>query len=255
MAVLLGAWRARRRRTETTGSGDEPAAECTIGWELRRRTAMRIELLSASAALVLAVANAASAGPIVFSRASATFNQVQGGYDFSPPRMIDGVTTGTNGWAISTLGGGPTSSQTALFRLAKPLASGPRTITFKIYQNWGSSETLGDFSLGYTTALSPTLNGPQTPFNLTEYSSSGGTTFTSPSPGQLLAGGANPDRAVYNITVTVSAPITGIYLNAIHDPGNGFPTGGPGRSIYNDGNFVVTQLVASTSAASKPSGN
>jgi hypothetical protein len=211
---------------------------------------MNSKLLSAGVALVVAAANAASASPIAFSRASATFNQVQGGYDFSPSRMIDGVTTGRDGWAISTLGGGdPTSSQTALFVLATPLSSAPRTITIKIYQNWGSAETLGDFSLGYTTARSPTLDGPQTTFNLTEYTSTGGTTLTSPASGQLLAGGANPDRAVYTITVSVSAPITGIYLNVINDPNNVFPTGGPGRSTYNDGNFVITEFTASTSAA------
>ena len=48
-------------------------------------------------------------------------------------------------------------------------------------------------------------------------------------------------------------PITGIFLNAIDDPSNGLPTGGPGRFYGNgggpvgQGNFVISELTADVS--------
>ena len=210
--------------------------------------------LALGAIAAAALSASASAAPIAFSGAKATFVQQQGGFDFSPARMIDGVTTGHDGWAISTLGGGnPTTSQTALLTLAHPLAAGPKVITFTIYQNWGSAETLGDFSLGYTGAARPSLGGKQTPFNITARHSTGGATFTSAGPGHRAEDrrSANPAQAVYTITVRGDAPITGIYLNAIDDPKNGLATGGPGRSGYADGNFVVTEFTASVVTAAK----
>jgi hypothetical protein len=195
----------------------------------------------------------ASAAPIAFRSAKATFVQKQAGYNFSPATMIDGITTGKNGWAISTLAGGePTRSQTALLTLARPLDRAAKTITFRIYQNWGSAETLGNFSLGYTTAATPTLAGHQTPFNLVSFSASNGASLTSPAAGHLVAGDNNPATAVYTITATVDAAVIGIYLNAINDPNNGLATGGPGRSNYGDGNFVITELTASTSTEADP---
>jgi hypothetical protein len=200
------------------------------------------------AAIVALGCSEASAAPIAFRSAKASFVQQQAGYDFAPATMIDGVTTGKNGWAISTLSGAePTRSQTALLTLAEPLDPNAKTITFHIHQNWGSAETLGNFSLGYTTAEMPTLTGHQTPFNLASFSSTGGARLTSRAAGHLVARGSNPDTAVYTITVSVDAPITGIYLNAINDRNSGFATGGPGRSTYHDGNFVITELTASTS--------
>ena len=62
---------------------------------------------------------------------------------------------------------------------------------------------------------------------------------------------------MYTITVTSNSadPITGLFLNAINDPTNGLPTGGPGRFYGNgggpvgQGNFVVSELTAEVSAS------
>ena len=46
-------------------------------------------------------------------------------------------------------------------------------------------------------------------------------------------------------------PITGLFLNAINDPSNGLPTGGPGRYFgergVGEGNFVVSEFTADVS--------
>jgi hypothetical protein len=228
------------------------ASHCStwLGFELSfQEASMNRTLHTTLLAAILALGcTGASAAPIAFRSAKATFVQHQAGYDFSPATMIDGITTGQNGWAISTLASGEqTRSQTALLTLDSPLDPAAKTITFKIYQNWGSAETLGNFSLGYTAVATPALAGHQTPFRLLGFSATDGATLTSPGAGHLVAGGDNPATAVYTITVAVDAPVTGIYLNAINDPHSGFATGGPGRSNYGDGNFVITELTASTS--------
>ena len=77
--------------------------------------------------------------------------------------MIDGVTSGINGWAIFRNNGLPdqTQSETALFTLLTPVTAGAKSFTLTIYQNYGtganSFHVLGDFSLAYTTAAAPTL--------------------------------------------------------------------------------------------------
>jgi hypothetical protein len=56
------------------------------------------------------------------------------------------------------------------------------------------------------------------------------------------------------VTSGSADPITGLFLNAINDPTNGLPTGGPGRFYQNvgQGNFVVSELTAEVSASIAP---
>ena len=209
---------------------------------------------------LIGVMTAAGVGavPITFGSASASFFQ---SFDrnWSPAEMIDGVTSGANGWAIYRNNGQPdqTQSETALFTLAVPAGAGASAFTFTIFQNYGaganSFHVLGDFSLAYTTAASPTLTSSATPMTITSAVATSGATFSSSSTGQLLVGGTLPATDVYTITASVNAlaPITGIFLNVINDPASGLPTGGPGSQPSN-GNFVLSEFVASVSAVPEP---
>jgi hypothetical protein len=192
----------------------------------------------------------AFATPVPLSSATATFTQPLGGWD--PSQMIDGTTSGVNGWAIyqfNQLGGDQTLSATALFTLASPLAPPYSSLTITIYQNYGSSHLLGNFALGYATDASPTLASTETPFTVIGASSVNGTTFGFPATGQILAGGPLPDTDVYTITVLdPGVPITGLFLNAINDPSSPSSVGAPGRQPTN-GNFVVNELTANTVVA------
>jgi hypothetical protein len=187
---------------------------------------------------------------VTFNNATATFYQTYNG-SWLPSQMIDGITTPGNGWAIyqnNDQGGDQTHSETALLTLASPVAAGPHVWTITLYQNNEGGHLLGDFSLGYSTDLTPNVSSTEIPFTVTGASSLNGTTFTSLGGGQLLAGGLLPETDVYTIILTENSPvpITGLFLNAINDPNNGLPTGGPGRMYL--GNFVVTELTADVSA-------
>jgi hypothetical protein len=185
---------------------------------------------------------------VAFSGAAATYYQVSG--NWLPSQMIDGlINTGDNGWAIYRFDdqSDPTLSETALLTLASPVVAGPHTWTI----------TINQFSLGYTTDATPSLSSIFTPFTITAATSLNGSTLTSIGNGELLDSGLLPITDVYTITVTSNSlePITGLFLNAIDDPANGLPTGGPGRFYGNgggpvgQGNFVVSELTAEVSAS------
>jgi hypothetical protein len=199
--------------------------------------------------------------PVTFSGATATYYQTYGG-NWLPSQMIDGIIdTGGNGWAIYQDNGqsDQTLSETALLTLASPIAAGPHTWTITINQDYvgggGGAHLLGDFSLGYTTDATPDLSSAFTPFTITAATTLNGSTVTSLGNGQLLDNGLLPITEVYTITVTSDSadPITGLFLNAINDPTNGLPTGGPGRFYGNfggpvgQGNFVISELTADVS--------
>lgn len=197
-------------------------------------------ILGAVASVALAGAGGASAAPVLFSNADATFSQA----GFPVSMAIDGNTNNQQGWPIDRPG---TFSETALFTLATPLA-GSNALTFTLYQNYGSEHTLGDFSLAYTTVAAPTLLSAMTALSLTA-SSLNGATFTYPG-GRILAGGVSPLTDVYTLTGSVSpaSAITGIFLNVYQTAGNGHATDGPGRQSFN-GNFVLTEITLDATAS------
>ena len=198
------------------------------------------------------VSGSASATSIVLDLATATFHQT---FDrnWDPSEMIDGITTGSNGWAIYRDNGAPdqTLTETALFTLASPLAAGATSIAFTLIQNYIDSHTLGDFSLGYTTDATPTLSGTYVPFVVTGESATNSVTFTT-SGDEVVVSGANPANNIYTITASTdaAAAITGFYLKVNDNCANGLPTCGPGRAV--NGNFVLTEFEASTFVAGVP---
>jgi hypothetical protein len=208
----------------------------------------KLALLSSALAICASQAQASS---VLFSSADATFYQTING-TYSPSQMIDG-NTGNGGWAIYS---GSTDSQSALLTLASPLAAGEYQLTFTIIQNFdaypGEFHSLGDFSLGYTTAASPILTSPMTLVSIQSASATSGATFSSPLPGELLVGGPGSTNDTYSIVASINSAslITGIFLNAIDNPANGLPTGGPGRMYA--GNFVVTEFALDAQATPLP---
>jgi large repetitive protein len=201
--------------------------------------------------------------PVQFSNAVATFDET----GWAPSQMIDGLLTGPpepgfgnsgiNGWSVFNYATGTSEAADALLTLASPLPAGKYELTFTIYQNYygNPGHILGDFALDYTTATSPTLSGPQTPVSIQNASSLNGTTFSYPSPGELLANTSK--NSIGTDTYTISAlvdsasPITGIFLDAIKNPA--LPGGGPGGQ-YSNGNFVVSEftLDAATGSSTTP---
>jgi hypothetical protein len=201
---------------------------------------------------LMASADRASASPVQFSSAVATFYQTGNcvgvfpsgcvNEGLSPSEMINGVFSGVNGWAVFNFATGQTEAADALFTIASPLAAGQYNLIFKIYQDYlggPSGQLLGDFALAYTTASSPTLSSAQTPVSIQGETSINGTTFSLLSPGELLT--SNPaadDTYIISASIDSTAPITGIFLDAIQNPT--LPFDGPGQ--YSNGNFLVNQF-------------
>src|ERR1035437_9320383 len=133
---------------------------------LLKEEIMDIRPIIAAAFVAALAATQAQASSVVFSSANATFSQTCCGGPYPPSQMIDGTTSGDNGWAVYS--GSVSNAANALLTLTTPLAAGSYNLTFTIYQNFGTTSaaayyhTLGDFSLGYTTDTSPTLSSLRT---------------------------------------------------------------------------------------------
>jgi len=214
----------------------------------------------ATLAVVLIFSNVdqAKTATVTFGSASVTYYQTFNG-NWLPSQMIDGIISANgNGWAIYRNDGQPdhTLSETALLTISTPVPAGAQAWTITIYQSYvgsvGGAHLLGDFSLGYTTDVPPTLTSGFTPFAVTSAKSLNGSTLTSLGNGHLLDNGLLPATDIYTIALTSNSldPITAILLNVINDSSNGLPTGGPGRFIGNNGgvigqgNFVISELSA-----------
>jgi hypothetical protein len=213
-----------------------------------------------SGGAVVLSAYGAQADPVTFSGATATFFQTVLPGPWPPSAMIDGIINAQdNGWAIYRNDPAltdQTQSETALLTIAGRVQAGPENWTFTIIQPFigggGGGHEIGDFSLAFTTDRSPSLTSEQVPFTITSAMSLNGATLTSLGNGEVLASGFRPLTDVYTITATSKSmgPITGVFLNAINDPNNGLPTGGPGR--FDNGNFVVGEFEADVSRPNGP---
>lgn len=180
---------------------------------------------------------------LTFSHAHATTWQHPNDFpgdrnNYAPSLIIDGNPTQSIGWGIYPA---VASNQAALLTLARPLAAGSKTLIIKMYF-YGSStyHLLGDFSLGYTTAKSPTLSSSEKTFtNIISASTLNGSTLTyNTASGQFVDTGVLPETEIYTIKITENSdkPITGIFINTI--PNEVFPYGGSGRGWT--GNFQLT---------------
>src|ERR1035437_2893382 len=214
---------------------------------LLKEKVMDIRPIIAAAFVAALAATQAQASSVGFSSADATFYQTCCGGPFPPSQMIDGTTSGSNGWAVYSGSNNVSNAANALLTLTTPLAAGSYNLTFTIYQNFGTTSaesfhTLGDFSLGYTTDTSPTLSSLQTLVpNQSASSTDASTTFTQQGGGDWLVGGTSPAIATYTLLASISSTsaITGIFLDVFNH--STLPADGPGRQPVN-GNFVVSEF-------------
>lgn len=187
--------------------------------------------------------------------------------DFSQPgqpaaQAIDGVTSGSGGWAIYPFVVGPLPSRTLVVETQSDLGTGGSlALTFTLTQAFGRSELLGKFRLSYTTDNRSTFaDGLGTGGDITAnwvqlvpLSASGPNTtiFTINGDNSITAGGTAPFSDVYTVqATTTAAAITGFRLEAISD---GSFLNGPGRSDFGDGNFVLTEFAVAAVAVPEPS--
>src|SRR5262249_44888352 len=105
--------------------------------------------------LSLLTSQRSQAAAVPLQNATATFSQtIAGGQPAS--QSIDGITTGSNGWAIyGSPGADPTVAQTIVWETISDVGTPGQNqwITFQLYQSFtGLTEDLGRFRLSFTTA-------------------------------------------------------------------------------------------------------
>lgn len=215
------------------------------------RSFIPVMVLSAAA-----LAGQAFAQPVAFQNATATFSQTFTG-NFFASHMIDGSVTANagDGWAIYN--NGQTNAQTAALETVSDLTA--PAIKLDMFQVYHDRHTLGRFRFSVTADDRSTFcdglqTGGDVTANWTVITPSSlivpaGVTYSVLGDGSVLIAGANPIDAVYSGLFDLPfGNITGLRLEAIKD--DSFGNGGPGRQ--GNGNFVLTELVAS--AVPSPSG-
>ncbi|MCA9076761.1 MAG: PSD1 domain-containing protein [Planctomycetaceae bacterium] len=83
------------------------------------------------------------------------------------------------------------------------------------------------------------------PLDVKSVNSEKGATLTKQDDGSVLASGELPDKDVYELTIAVDQPITGLKLEVLAD--ESLPLKGPGRAP--NGNFVLSEIQASLAPA------
>ena len=172
--------------------------------------------------------------------ATATFTQA----GHAPGQAIDGITSGTEGWAISPNVG---VDQTIFFQTVTPVPNAG-TLTFNLFHNFnvgGFAENLGHFQLSATTDGGSTWH-VLAPTSVTDLA---GSTFQVLGDNSILVSGVNPTGGeTYTVVArTALVGIDGFRLDALADPS--LPFNGPGRE---GGNFVLTEFQASIASVPEP---
>lgn len=189
---------------------------------------------------------------VTLQNATATFSQSA----FPVGQLIDGITSGANGWAINPNEGVP---QTTVWE-TDPLTTvgGPEgtALMLTLIQNHGGNHTLGRFRLSVTTASRTVfadgntgvstpgdVGAPEiwTPLKPSSVSDANGQTetFTINPDNSISVSGDSPATATYIVTATTTLTgITGIRLEALKSEDNG-----PGRAATaTGGNFVLSEF-------------
>lgn len=212
----------------------------------------------ASAVLIVGVACAqvAMADPVALQQGTATFSQTfDGGYP--PSEVTDGIFAAGNGWAIFSQTGG-TTAQTIVWETASDLTA--TGISFDMYFNHGSQHLLGRFRFSVTTddrstfadglASGGDVTATWTVMNPVSVTATTGLTSTILGDGSVRMGGTVPATGDYTVNFVENlVGVTGIRLEAMED--SLLPTSGPGLQP-NNGNFVLTEMVATSSPVPEP---
>ena len=194
------------------------------------------------------LAGNAGSNAIPLQNTAAIFTQ-----NFSPPNTtaastIDGIFSGSNGWADDN--GGVTAANTIVWESSSDITANVNTqFTFTLTHAFGSEHAIGRLRLSATTDNRTTFadgldNGGDvtatwTVLNFVSFAGTGGETSAVQGDGSILVGGANPATTVYTAVVKgISGNVTGFRLEVIEDAS--LPTNGPGRAT--NGNFVLNEV-------------
>ncbi len=212
--------------------------------------------LGASSLVAFSLVNSATAAPVAFQNGAATFSQ---SFDrpYSPNECIDGILTGSNGWAIFSPASG-TNAATAVWETVTDLTAG--SLSLQMLFNHGTQHLLGRFRFSTTTDDRSTFadglaNGGDVTANWTVLTptlvtATAGMTSSILGDGSVLMGGTVPGVGQYTVDFNQALTgITGIRLEAMADAS--LPTDGPGLQPSN-GNFVVTELIGTSNPVPEP---
>ena len=179
---------------------------------------------------------------------NATASNSQGGFPVG--QLIDGITTGSSGWA-GDVGGTP--AMTAVFESQQNLGvTASSVFTFTLPQTFGGSHFVGCFRLSATTADRSTfadglavggdVTANWTVLQVVEVTSTGGETLAVLADGSVLVTGNMPATTSYTVRANgISGAVTGFRLELLEHPA--LPNNGPGRVGH--GNWVLTELLVS----------
>lgn len=195
----------------------------------------------------------AFAAPVALQNATATLSQ--GGFPIGA--TIDGsYSGGVNGWAI----GDGMVYQVAVWETVTNLTSSKLILDmYQLYTNL-TGHMIGCFRWSVTTADRSTFadgleNGGDVDTTWTvltnaQVTGPSGTIFTNLADNSVLVSGTNTGTGVYSVLYNTSLTnVTGLRLEVIENAS--LPGSGPGR--YSNGNFVLTEVVASTGVVPEPS--
>ncbi|MCF7730949.1 MAG: carboxypeptidase regulatory-like domain-containing protein, partial [Akkermansiaceae bacterium] len=203
----------------------------------------RVTELDAMGETVVMVPTAAD---IVLQNATASASQS----GFPVGNLIDGVVTGSSGWA-GDVGGTP--PMTAVFETKDNLGTTPDTVfTFQMPQPFGSSHFVGCFRISATTSdRNDFADGLNTGGDITtnwtvleviEVTSTGGETITVLPDQSVLVTGNMPATTSYTIKAKgISGAVTGFRLEMLENAA--LPNNGPGRVGH--GNWVLAEFQVS----------
>ena len=220
---------------------------------MNRKLRCVASLLALPILLIINLSPVAAEPALLNSNAvDATFQQNN---RFRAPSSIDGVGLG---WAIESYPINQpdgTIDQAVVWPLFSPISMPVQgrnlllSFTLSCTSGEVAKHTLGHFQLSYIVDTNPDLSSVFVPMSPTEIvSTDSGVTFSLINQ-EIIVGGSNPNRVIYEIHVVLpelSSDITAFRLDVYDDNGtnsdgvNGLPTGGPGRA--SNGNFVLTHV-------------
>ena len=201
-----------------------------------------------SSALVCALGLASFSSAIELQNGTATFSQ-----SFDRPWNVsettDGITSGTNGWAIYQPNSG-TTDQTAVWETVSDFTGSHLRLVLDF--NYEDRHLLGKFRFATTTDDRSTFadglqSGGDVTANWTVITPSAvsvpaSLTSSVLGDGSILLAGSPPNTGSYTIDFDQAfSGITGLRLEALKD--SSLPSNGPG--LQPNGNFVLSEITAS----------
>ncbi len=207
----------------------------------------------ASMSLAALLTTTAFGQAVPLQNVTATFSQTQfGGGPWNASEMINGILSGTDGWAIADVGLA-TEAETAAFETVSDLSAGAVAITIK--QNAEGKHLIGCFRISVTADNRALFcDGLQTDGDVSadwmvvtpcSVMVPAGMGASVREDGSILMSGVTPNSGDYVLSFLLPySGVTGFRLEVMTDPS--LPTGGPG--MHPNGNFVVSEFIVNVAS-------